>query len=140
MASDDDIHNALLAIHSRLDVVEGKVTVIARADRSKLLDELKKAVTANPIIGRIFLAIDGKKNQEQLRAELDIGAATMSRWIQKLAREHGMIELVPGREAGKIYRHERQMEDVLALSSNVAKWLAEAEKSKPQPKRKDSGK
>ena len=129
MAQEDDIHNALLAIHSRLDIIEGKVTVVARADRDKLLVELEKVVRKDPVVGKIYLTLDGQKNQEQLRAELGIGAASMSRWLRKMSRTHGIIELVPGREAGKVYRHDPDMEDVLDLSRCMERWLADIEKT-----------
>lgn len=130
MPSDADIHNALLAIHSRLDVIEGKVTVIARADRDKLIAELEQVVRADPIIGRIYLALDGKRNQEQLVAELGSDRATISRRVTKMARRYGMVELVPGREAGKIYRKERHVEEVLDLARRVERWLEQIEKEK----------
>jgi hypothetical protein len=130
MTSDDEIHSALLAIHSRLDVIEGKVTVVARADRGKLLDAFREAVDKQPLIGQIYLALDGKKNQDEIVAELDSSPATVSRRMTEMNREYGMIELVKGEGRGKIYRHNREMESVLHLTANIRKWLERKDKER----------
>jgi hypothetical protein len=136
MATDDEVHNALLAIHSRLDVIEGKVTVIARADREKLLDELEKVVKANPIMGHIYLALDGRKNQDGIVAEVRSSAPAVSRWLGRMAREYGLVEVAKGQGASKVYRHNREMEEVLHLTGKVEKWLREISKAKAtKPKR-----
>jgi DNA-binding transcriptional ArsR family regulator len=130
MTSDDEIHSALLAIHSRLDVIEGKVTVVARADRGKLLDALREVVDKQPLIGQIYLALDGKKNQDEIVAEFDSSPATVSRRMTEMNREYGMIELVKGEGKGKIYRHNREMESVLHLTANIRKWLERKDKER----------
>jgi hypothetical protein len=132
MATDDEIQNALLAIYSRLDVIEGKVTVIARADREKLLDELEKVVKKDPIIGRIYLALDGRKNQDDIVAELASSKPAVSRWLAKMSREHGIVEVAKGRRGSNVYRHNPQMQEVLHLSAKIERWLREHEKPKPQ--------
>ncbi|HEX3518855.1 MAG TPA: hypothetical protein VHT29_07465 [Solirubrobacteraceae bacterium] len=128
MATDDEIQNALLAIYSRLDVIEGKVTVIARADREKLLDELEKVVKKDPIIGRIYLALDGRKNQDDIVADLSSSKPAVSRWLAKMSREHGVVEAAKGQRGSNVYRHNPQMEEVLHLSAKVEKWLREIDK------------
>jgi DNA-binding transcriptional ArsR family regulator len=130
MTSDDEIHSALLAIHSRLDVIEGKVTVVARADRGKLLDALQEVVGKQPLIGKIYLALDGKKNQDEIVAELQSSSSTVSRQMIEMTREYGMIELVKGEGKGKIYRHNREMESVLHLTANIRKWLERKDKER----------
>jgi DNA-binding transcriptional ArsR family regulator len=130
MPTDQEIHSALLAIYSRLDVIEGKVTVIARTDRDKLLDELKEIVKADPIIGRIYLALDGKKNQDQIVKDLDSSKPTVSRKLVKMSREHGIVEVAKEQSNSKIYRHNKEMEEVLHLSAKIEKWLGEIEKAK----------
>lgn len=129
-STEDEIHSALLDIRARLDVVEGKVTVIARADRPKLLSELKSVVQKQPDIGRIYLAVDGQKNQNDIAAEVGVSIATVSRRLADMSREYGMVEMVPGQESGKVYRHDGEMEKVLHLTANVAKWLDEIAKAK----------
>lgn len=130
MATDDEIQNALLAIYSRLDVIEGKVTVIARADREKLLNELEKVVKKDPIIGRIYLALDGRKNQDDIVVELGSSKPTISRQLAKMSREHGVVEATKGQRGSNVYRHNPQMQEVLHLSAKIEKWLREIDKAK----------
>ncbi len=139
MTTNEEIHSELLAIYSRLDVIEGKVTVIARADRDKLRGELEKVVKANPIIGRIYLALDGQKNQEQITHEIESSKNAVSRWLRLMSREYGVIELSKGEGAGQVYRHARAMESVLHLSASIRKWLDEAQKdANAEPKKPTS--
>jgi DNA-binding transcriptional ArsR family regulator len=130
LATDEEIHSALLAIHARLDVIEGKVTVIARTDRDKLLTELEQVVKADPIVGRIYLALDGKKNQDQIVKDLDSSKPTISRRLVKMSREHGIVEVAKEQSGSKIYRHDKEMEEVLHLSAKIGKWLEGIEKAR----------
>ena len=44
MATDDEIHDSLLAIHSRLGVIDGKATLTVRANRRPILTALEELV------------------------------------------------------------------------------------------------
>jgi DNA-directed RNA polymerase specialized sigma subunit len=125
--SNDEIHSAILALKSRVEVIEGRVSVIARADRDKLIAVLEDAVTKNPVIGRIYLALDGRKTQDEIATELGISKATASKWLTEMNREYGMAVASrgSGRGGSNVYRHDREMESILRLSSKVEKWLAE---------------
>lgn len=127
MAIDDEIQNALVAIHSRLGTIEGKVTLVARADRDRVLQVLEGVVRKNPMVGQIYLLLDGKRAQRQIREELashgiETSDATVSRRMAEMATEHGIADLVKS-GASKVYRKNREMEDVLNLSKNVREWL-----------------
>jgi hypothetical protein len=130
MTTEAEIHSALLAIYSRLDVIEGKVTVIARANRDELLEGLEKAIAADPILGRIYLALDGRKNQGQITKDLGSSEPTISRRLVKMSRDYGIVEVAAEASGGKVYRHNKEMEEVLHLSSNVKKWLEKMDKAK----------
>lgn len=131
MPADEDIHNALLAIHSRLDTIDGKVTLVARADRERILEVLEAVVRRSPLVGRIYLLLDGQRSQRQIREELDrqgvsTSEATISRHMKNMAREDGIAEFVRTAAAGaKIYRKNREMESVLNLTARIERWLAD---------------
>jgi DNA-binding transcriptional ArsR family regulator len=137
LATDGDIQDALVAIHSRLGTIEGRVTLIARSEREELLAELEKVVLKRPIVGQIYLALDGVRNQNEVYALLD-GAAidtslmVVSRDLRKMHTEHGIVELVSAGRS-KVYRKGEDSEDVLNLSANVRKWLKAAEAVDPAP-------
>lgn len=127
MALDEEIQNALVAIHSRLGTIEGKVTLMARADRERVLKVLEEVVRRTVLVGQIYLVLNGKRTQREVRAELSVygintSEATISRRMAEMATEHGIADLV--RAAGaKVYRKNREMEDVLNLSKNMRSWL-----------------
>ncbi len=132
----EDVQNSLLAIHSRLGVIEGKVNLVARADRAALLELLQETVRKQPLIGQIYLLLDGKRTQKEIQGKLaDYGISasqpTVSRRMSEMETEHGIADLVQG-GAVKIYRKDREMEKVLNLSKNVRKWLGEATQTIPE--------
>ncbi len=134
MPGDDEIHNVLVGLHDRLGSVEGKVNLVARANSPRLLAELKTVVEEAPLIGQIYLVLDGKRSQQQVIAALAVAGVTtskqaVSRWISKMETEHGIAELVrPG-----VYRRDPEMEKILDLPRKVCKWLADADKPVPEP-------
>jgi hypothetical protein len=146
---DDEIQNALLAIYSRLGTVEGKVTLNARADRERLIPILEAKIRKTPLIGQIYLALDGKRNQVEVQAKLEAHGitttgATISRRLTEMSTEYGIADEVPTPGAGKTYRRDRAMEDILNLSKRTEDWLksegAVAPKEAPKRRRKRSSK
>lgn len=130
MASADDIHDVVTAIHSRLDTINGKVTLVARAERERLLPILERAVREKPLIARIYLLLDGRRTQREISDALTehgdaASEATVSRRLAEMSREHGIAEFV-GNRGGKVYRKNREMEEVLNLTSQMEKWLDES--------------
>lgn len=135
---EDEIHRAILAIYSRLSTIDGKVTLVARADRDRILDALREVVTKSPRLGQIYLLLDGKRNQRQIGEALEgigvmVSEATISRDMSDLAGEHGVADLVKSGN-DRVYRKNREMEQTLNLSKNMRKWLKEAGESIPTSK------
>jgi hypothetical protein len=133
---DDEVHSAQLAIYSRLDVIDGKITVLGRANGPQLLSQIEEFVKANPIVGQIYLALDGRKNQDAIVAELESSKPAVSRWLGRMAREYGLVDVVKGQGAGKIYRRDPEMEELLHLTGKIEKWLTELERAKRRTRRK----
>jgi hypothetical protein len=135
VTTNEEIHEALLMVRSQLDTIDGKVNLIARADRQPLLDALREVVLARPIIGRIYLLLDGTRNQEAITAELKAnGVATsksaVSRWLVEMQGEHGMVGRVPNSGNGNLYRKSGEFEHILNLTRKVEQWLEEVDKPK----------
>ena len=136
MSNDEELQNSLLAIHSRLGVIEGKVNLVARADRGALLQLLEETVRKRPLIGQIYLLLDGTRTQTEIQktlAEYGIEASqpTVSRRMNEMETEHGIADLIEG-GATKVYAKDREMEKVLNLSKNVRKWLTDANQTIPE--------
>ena len=117
MAADDEVQNALLAIHSRLGTIEGRVTLIARAERKVILDALEELVRGDRLIGQIYLLLDGSRSQSDVvQALTDAGIETnpmgVSRRITKMHTDHGLIELVRlGVGGARIFRKHTETRD-----------------------------
>lgn len=131
--TNEEIHAALMVIDSQLRMVDGKVNLIARANREPLLKALQEVVSKRPMIGRIYLLLDGTRNQDEIVAELkQSGAggspAALSRYLTDMQGEHGLIERVPGGR-GKTYRKNRELEQILNLTKKMEGWVADVEKA-----------
>ena len=125
------IENALNAIHSRLGAIEGKVTLGVRADQDRYLKTLKEIILEQPLIGQIYLLLDGERSQRDVhqelgRAGINVGEMTVHRRMNKI-EEHGLADLSDAADgAERVLRKDPAMESVLSLTKNIGKWLADA--------------
>jgi ABC-type arginine/histidine transport system permease subunit len=136
MATDEEINNALLAIHSRLGVIEGKVNLVARAHKQSSLEDIEAAVRGTPLLGQIYLLLDGLKTQTEIHEKLaEFGIVTsamsVSRAMKKLETEYGMVDLIKG-GSSRVFRKDAEAEGVLNLSANIRKWLAAVNATVPE--------
>ncbi|MFL5833455.1 MAG: hypothetical protein ACJ76B_05705 [Solirubrobacterales bacterium] len=141
MPDDEHIHRDLLAIYSRLGVIEGKVNVLTRVDRDRHKEELEGIIAKQPLIGQIYLLLDGKRTQTEIlealqRNDIETSAMSVSRLLRDMETEHGMTRLVKGGRT-KVYGREPEMAKLLNLTANVTTWLEGAGKIVPdKPKRR----
>jgi DNA-binding transcriptional ArsR family regulator len=129
LATDDEIQNALLAIHSRLATIEGKINLVARAERDAILTALQAAIAKDPLLGQIYLLIDGRRTQQEILAELaafgiNSSQPTVSRRMTDLLTEYGIVDEVRGGNS-LVLRKNRAAEDILNLGRRVRRWLDE---------------
>ena len=94
MPSDEEINNALLSIYSRLGVIEGKVNLVARAHKQSSLEDIETAVRKTPLLGQIYLLLDGSRIQTEILDRLGaFGISTspmsVSRAVKKLETGKG---------------------------------------------------
>jgi hypothetical protein len=134
--TDEEINNNLLAIYSKLGVIEGKVNLVARAHKQTSLESIEAAIRKKPLLGQIYLVLNGVRTQTEVLDKLrehgiDTNAMAVSRAMEKLEREYGMADLVSG-GAAKVFRKDAEAERVLNLSANIRKWLADEGKTVPE--------
>jgi hypothetical protein len=136
VATDDEIQNALLAIHSRLGTIEGKLNLVARAEREAILDAVQGAIAKDCLLGQIYLLIDGKRTQQEILAELTSfgitpSQSTVSRRMSDLVTEYGIADEV---RLGNVLvlRKNRAAEDILNLGRRVRRWLEEGKQVVPE--------
>jgi hypothetical protein len=137
---DEALHADLLAIHSRLGVIEGKVNLVARAEREAFLSLIEKTVRAQPLVGQLYLLLDGQRTQKQMLEMLTAQGVTTSKvsiWrrIGEMETEHGMAKLVQG-GAVMIHAKDPEMEKLLNLTKKVGEWLTDMGKVVPAPVKK----
>jgi hypothetical protein len=141
MAAEEDLQDALLAIHSRLGLIEGKVNLVARAERERLIAVIEEAVKKDPLLGQIYLLLDGKRRQQDIQAELarygvTPSQPTMSRRMKELLTEYGIADP----SARGPLKRNRAAEDILNLAQRIRKWLSEIDAVLPEtPRRRVSG-
>lgn len=128
MSDADEIQNALLAIHSRLGTIEGKVNLVARAEREEILQVLEDAILKRPLLGQIYLLLDGKRSQREiLEALTGLGISTsqptVSRRMDDLVTEYGIADVTGRNAAETVLRKNRAADDVLNLTRRVRRWL-----------------
>lgn len=133
------IENALYALHSRLGVIEGKVNLVARAEREHLLSLLEDEVHGDPLIGQVYLLLNGKRTQRELLRKLDdfgigISEATISRKTDRMYLELGIAEPADavGDARAAVYLKNPAMEQVLNLSKYMKKWLRAKDETVPE--------
>lgn len=127
MSDDKRVENALYAVHSRLGVIEGKVNLVARAERKNLLALLEDTIRRDHLLGQIYLLLDGNRTQKEVHEKLveagvSVSQPTVSRRMALMETEHGIVDLVQGGNT-LIYGKDAAMEKVLNLTRNIRKWL-----------------
>jgi hypothetical protein len=140
MPTEEEINNVLLSIHSRLGVIEGKVNLVARAHKQTSLEDIEAAVRAKPLLGQIYLLLNGVRTQSEILDRLrdygiDTNAMAVSRAMKNLEREYGMADLVKGGDS-KIFRRDAEAEQVLNLASNIRRWLGAEGKTVPEERQR----
>lgn len=123
-SDDSEIQNALLAINSRLGTIEGKINMVARAERHQILAALEEVVTNDPLVAQVYLLLDGSRTQKSILEELgrfgiSTSQAVVSRRMTDLVGEYGVAEQV----ARGVLRKNRAAEDVLNLTRQMTGWL-----------------
>jgi hypothetical protein len=141
VATDEEIQNALLAIHSRLGTIEGKINLVARADRDDVIAVLEEAIKEKPLLGQVYLMLDGKRSQQQILEELrTFGIApsqpTVSRRMDDMVSEYGIADVVSD-SGSRVLRKNRAAEDILNLTRRVRRILEDSKQTIPEvPARK----
>jgi len=128
MKADEELRNLLWDMSNRLDAIEGTVTAIARSNPKPIVDGYEKVVRADPIIGHIYLQLNGERTQKQItEAVAATGVQTspqaVGRWLKKMTRELWMAVPVDAPGGGLVWAQPSEAERVFHLSRHVRKWL-----------------
>ncbi len=135
--SDGDVQDAINAMNSRLGRMEGQLNLLTRVHGSAALRELEERVREKPLLGQVYLALDGKRTQDEIVAYLGEHGVTTSRptvWrrIEDLERKLGIATFVRS-EPSVIFRQSAEAESTLGASEAIRKWLADMDEPAPPP-------
>jgi len=138
--ANDPTHADLLSIHSRLGAIEGKVSLVARAERDNLIKVLRSTVKEKPILGQIYLLVDGRRSQKNIIEalgdhDIKITQGTVSKRMNEMVSEHGMIVIVSD-GASTVYAKEPETQKLLNLTRKVREWLLADDQIVPETKTK----
>lgn len=95
---------------------------MGRVERSELLAEMRQ----DPSLGAIFLLVNGSRSQGEIVEDLTsrrvkgASRASVSRKLDKLHHDLGLIALVRRVRAGNVYRHTAKA-DALGLARSLEK-------------------
>jgi hypothetical protein len=116
-------------IRSRIETIERTQDILVRAEARNILPAIEKAFKADPLLARIYLAVDGVKTQSDIVEEIKmsghrVSGASVSRKLEKLEKDFHLVDLADRTKAGKVYR-KGELERILRLSRRVEKLLGD---------------
>ena len=131
MASSDDdfaeLFNQVRSINSRVLSIERTQEMLVRAQAQKIVEPFLEKLTTDPVIGWVYLAVDGTKSQNDISEDLRkqghaASAPTISRKLDELEKDWHLIVLKDRTKSGKLY-DKGAGERILGLSRQVARAL-----------------
>jgi DNA-binding HxlR family transcriptional regulator len=110
-------------IRFELETIRSTQLLLLRDRVDSLRAQLLELFAGDDQLKRVYLALDGKRTQKQLKSAIEddgypISEATISRRLDKL-REHGLVEEVASSETGKVYERNPLVEEILRLSRDL---------------------
>jgi hypothetical protein len=144
MAESLDAYNELRAMRARLEGIEHRQEMLVRAHREEILGEIWDYIDADPMLGEIYLLVDGKRTQKEIVAALTgrgiaLNQSNVSRKLKKLMIDLGLVEVVERDASGATLR-KSDIDKILQLTPKVERRLLELRKAKasgsekPRPK------
>lgn len=130
-----DAYAELRSMRARLEGIEHRQEMLVRAHRDEILDEIWRYIDGDPLIGEVYLLVDGDRTQQDIVAALKqkgIGPAsqpTVSRRLSKLMNELGLVE-ISERDASGAALRKSDLDKILNLTPKVERRLAGLRKAK----------
>ena len=106
MAESDKLTTDVDYIKHKVTSMEITMENLLRVSGKEYRNELIELLDNDEKLKKVFDAIDGKKSQIEIAAEVNTTGFTVSKKIQILY-EHALIELVDFRKSGKIYKKSK---------------------------------
>ncbi len=134
MSESLDAFAELRAMRARLEGIEHRQEILVRAHSDEILKKIWEYIDNDPLLGEVYLSIDGKRTQQGLIDALKekgittLSQPTISRRLGKLMNELSLIEVVERTSEGASYR-KTDLEKILHLTPRVERRLIALKKS-----------
>jgi DNA-binding transcriptional ArsR family regulator len=121
-------------MRARLEGIEHRQEMLVRAHREEILDEIWRYIDGDPMIGEVYLLVDGKRTQQDIVAVfrqkgVTVSQPTVSRKLSKLMNELGLVEIVDRDASGAALR-KSDLDKILNLTPKVERRLVELNKTR----------
>lgn len=131
--ADPKILEKLIRIDNRTDSMSHSLDWLVRASEPQLKETLIKAFGKSMVRVQVYLALDGKRNVNDLAKALGLVREAVSREIAWL-RKKGLIEAIDADGRGTIYRRA-QLDSIIRLSDDLARTFNLDKYGKPLKKK-----
>lgn len=116
--ADPKILEKLIRIDNRTDSMRHSLDWLVRANEPQLKETLIKAFGRSAVRVQVYLALDGKKNVNDLAKALELVREAVSREIAWLIKK-GLITPIDADGRGTIYKRT-QLDSIIHLSEELA--------------------
>jgi hypothetical protein len=129
-----DAYAELRAMRARLEGIEHRQEMLVRAHADEILDTVWEYIDNDPMLGTIYLHVDGKRTQKEIVAVLNkkgvtIDQSSVSRKLNKLRNDLGLVEIADRDATGAVLR-KSDLDKILHLTPKVERRLADLKKAK----------
>lgn len=133
MSESLDAFAELRTMRARLEGIEHRQEILVRAHSDEILTTLWEYIDGDPLLGDVYLLIDGKRTQQGLidalkEKGITISQPTISRKLTTLMKEMSLIEVVDRTSEGASYR-KTDLDKILHLTSKVERRLTALNKN-----------
>lgn len=121
MPESDELNVAIGHIKHKVDSMDRTLERLLRVNGKVMMDDYLEKFRTDPLLVKIYLAIDGKKTQKELITEIGCSQPTISRRLSTL-QDIDLIETIRIGRDGLSYQHTR-MEKLFKISRAITKLI-----------------
>jgi DNA-binding MarR family transcriptional regulator len=116
MPETPDLFNEVAIMRDELEEQGAMLDALVRASGAgqEILDRLSRSKSA----ARVLLAVDGVRTQGQIADHLNLSQPTVSRALNRLANDYGLVAISHRDASGKVY-HRTRLDRALSVSRGL---------------------
>ncbi len=122
MPESDELSAAIGHIKYKVDSMDRTLERLLRVSGKAMLEDYVEKLKADPILAKVYLAVDGLKTQQQIAATVGNAESTVTDRVRKLL-DMDLIELLKQKKEGKIYQYTK-MERLFKIAQRLKKEMS----------------